>query len=190
MGTNSFFSVEVLGIALSVSRVDDGTTPSINVPSTTYNNGKGMIVDSGTTDMYLPRASASAFEHAWRDIAGRSYTAGSAYTYTDEQLLRLPSVHVRMAEGRTVTIVPEAYMEWVGGTTYRPRIYLDENSGGVMGGPFLRGHDVLFDSSTKQIGFARATCLPNNVTGEDGPHGTTPHMARKPTHKIHGGPRR
>ena len=38
-----------------------------------YNTGKGVIVDSGTTDTYLPRSIAPAFKRRFKDLAKRDY---------------------------------------------------------------------------------------------------------------------
>ena len=38
-----------------------------------YHYPKGVIVDSGTTDTYLPKRMAGQFKKAWKDIVGRDY---------------------------------------------------------------------------------------------------------------------
>ena len=43
---------------------------SIDVPASVYATGKGTIVDSGTTDTYLPRRAADKFKKAWADALG------------------------------------------------------------------------------------------------------------------------
>ena len=45
---------------------------SIGVPASTYATGKGTIVDSGTTDTYLPRRAADQFKRAWSNVMGSS----------------------------------------------------------------------------------------------------------------------
>lgn len=51
---------------------------SITSDATVYQKGKGIIVDSGTTDTYLPKSVASGFSKAWEAVTGSVRNAASA----------------------------------------------------------------------------------------------------------------
>lgn len=133
---------------------------TLRVSNSVYNSGKGVIVDSGTTDTYLPRKMASAFKNRWKAVTKRSY-GNSKMTLTDEQFAALPTVTFVFKDGNgddvPVHMRPDAYMEKVR-NTYVPRVYLTEGSGAVLGANFMQDHDVLFDSDGKRLGFARSDC--------------------------------
>ena len=54
---------------------------SITSDATVYQKGKGIIVDSGTTDTYLPKSVASGFSKAWEAVTGSVRNAASASWY-------------------------------------------------------------------------------------------------------------
>ena len=150
----------VLGERLRASRKDDDGAP-----------GCAGFAPTDADAEKAPRASADAFAAAWARLypdgdggdAGGAYSAGGLYRESERAMRARPTVHVRLAGGKTVSIVPEAYFELQAPGVYRPRIYLTEGTGGVLGGPFLRGHDVLFDNENLRLGVARAACLPSDV---------------------------
>ena len=43
---------------------------SIEADASVYERGKGIIVDSGTTDTYLPKSAAKGFSKAWEATTG------------------------------------------------------------------------------------------------------------------------
>jgi hypothetical protein len=45
------------------------------------NSGKGVIVDSGTTDTYLHRSVAGPFNEVWEKVTGRKYSNSVSFTY-------------------------------------------------------------------------------------------------------------
>jgi hypothetical protein len=49
-----------------------------------YNNGKGTIVDSGTTDTYLPAAINSKFTSLFKSISGVGYSNGNVQLSQDQ----------------------------------------------------------------------------------------------------------
>ena len=64
-----FYGVETLGISLSHGTTyDPDTATVVAVSSSVYGYGDGLIADSGTTDIYLPKAIASAWNSAWRAV--------------------------------------------------------------------------------------------------------------------------
>jgi len=129
---------------------------SIGVKAAVWNTGKGTIVDSGTTDTYLPKRAADQFKKAWEGIVGRKY-ANTKMELDAATIKKLPTVSFVFEDGVTVDVLPSAYMER-SGSKYVPRIYLTEGSGAVLGGNFMQDHDVLFDAENKRVGFATADC--------------------------------
>lgn len=53
--------------------------------------GKGVIVDSGTTDTYLPRTVAAAFKNAFKKACGREY-GNVKMTLSDKDLAGFPTL--------------------------------------------------------------------------------------------------
>ena len=132
----------------------------LEVPDSAYTGGKGVIVDTGTTDTYLPRKVAGQFTKAWKERVGRDY-AIAKMTFTDEQFAQLPVVSFAFKDvnGKPAVIEmpPDAYME-KSAEQFIPRIYLTGEQGVVLGANFLQDHNVLFDQDNKRVGFARSRC--------------------------------
>lgn len=63
------------------------------------NSGKGVIVDSGTTDTYLSKTLAKGFMDAWKDITGVAYS-NSALKLTKKEVAKLPTLLIQL-EGWT-----------------------------------------------------------------------------------------
>ena len=152
-----------------------------------FNDVKGTIIDSGTTDSYLPKTIARPFRRAWENITGTVHS-NKLERYTYAQFLKLPNITIAVEGigGRNIrwSATPSNYMEemvikrkmpgekstqqqirrvdiakpWDGGKTFTNRIYLDEPKGCVLGGNFMADHDILFDIANKRIGIARAEC--------------------------------
>jgi hypothetical protein len=84
---NNWFKVAVLGVRVGSESI--GSTSS-------FGSGKGTIVDSGTTDTYLPRSVEGAFKAAFKKAAGFDYRNGQSYHFTDEELNKLPSIYFEL----------------------------------------------------------------------------------------------
>jgi len=145
-----WFTVKLLDIRMG------GT--SIGVPATTFASGKGTIVDSGTTDTYLPRRAADKFKAAWAAHVGASPKyANTKLAFTASQAKKLPVLTFVFEGGVEVNVDPSAYLERSAGK-YVPRVYLTESSGAVLGANFMQDHDVFFDAEHRRVGFAEADC--------------------------------
>ncbi len=110
---------------------------SIGVDMTQFNSGQGTIVDSGTTDTYLPRGVASAFQSAFKAVAGVDYSTRSM-RLTEEQFKALPDLHFVLDNGVTIPMPWENYIECDGGSC-AGAIFLDNGQGAVLGANFMRG---------------------------------------------------
>jgi hypothetical protein len=141
------------------------------------NGGKGTIVDSGTTDTYLPSALRTHFYSLFKSIAKLEYS-NKLMPLTKEQFAKLPVIVFRLqAAGKVghidLEVQPSSYMELHknsgaafgnpnnvigGGGKYTPRIYLTENVGAVLGANAINKHNVIFDPDGLRVGFAKSRC--------------------------------
>eukprot|EP00903_Cladosiphon_okamuranus_P014165 g13164.t1 len=159
--TEGFFEVEVVDVRLAGK--------SIVSPESleTFQQGTGTIVDSGTTDTYLPRSVADAFSEAWKSATGQEYEPCPGSTFcldlTPLEAARLPILAFQFAGGSFLRIMPHQYLDSaVSGnppkTHYAPRIYLTEWSGAVLGANIMTDRSIVFDLANERIGFADAQC--------------------------------
>jgi hypothetical protein len=150
------------------------------------NSGKGVIVDSGTTDTYLHKKLAKSFASVWKTVTKKDYSH-SALLLSDDQLRRLPTILIQMTAfdsrkdpsqgpasdtiGYAGNLDPTApydillaipatnYMEYSPTTgLYTSRLYFTETQGGVLGANAMQGHNVVFDWENGRIGFSESTC--------------------------------
>lgn len=150
------------------------------------NSGKGVIVDSGTTDTYLHQKLASSFASMWKAVTKKEYSH-NGFLLSDDQLKRLPTILVQMRAfdtrgsdmlssvsdtiGYTGKLDPTSphdvllaipatnYMEYSPTTSlYTSRLYFTETQGGVLGANAIQGHNVVFDWENGRVGFAESTC--------------------------------
>jgi hypothetical protein len=161
--------VNLLDIALvdqSFSREDandktDKEAKSLGFPASKYNSGKGTIVDSGTTDTYLPQAFSDKFSQLFKDISGVKFSSGNV-ALSSKELAAMPNVIFTFegTDGKPFTILMPwtNYVDSVGGGKYAFRIYLTEGSGIVLGANFMSGMNVIFDQDGGRVGFAKSTC--------------------------------
>ncbi|CBN76990.1 aspartic protease PM5 [Ectocarpus siliculosus] len=153
--TNGWFTVQVTDI--TVNRVSIAQDPAI------FQRGKGIIVDSGTTDTYLPRSVAKGFSAAWERATGSPYANCKDNHFcmilTSAELEALPTVTIHMDGGLEVNVRPSGYMDALGkDNAYAPRIYLTESMGGVLGANVMLDHNVVFDYENHLVGFAEGVC--------------------------------
>merc|ERR1719157_17192 len=153
--TSDWFTVEVTGVRVG----DVKMTGSIAA----FQQGKGTIVDSGTTDTYLPRAIAAQFQTAFKAATGMDFVGGKQYTMSAEQVGALPAVYFDLNNGEdqggvTVAMPSSHYMDAVRPGTYRMRLYATESSGAILGANAMRNHDVIFDEENNRMGWVEADC--------------------------------
>lgn len=172
------------------AKADGGhqVTQKVIVDLYQMNSGKGVIIDSGTTDTYLHKSVAEPFDEVWRKVTGVPYS-NIPLKMSKKDLLLLPTVLVQLTAyedspdpstgGHNFDSVPGLaadldrtspqdvllaipamhYMEYSPSKgTYTPRIYFTESQGGVIGSNAMQGHNVLFDWENKRIGFAESSC--------------------------------
>jgi hypothetical protein len=168
---HGWYSVEI--VMLVVGDVEVASVEKNPYLLKSINAGKGCILDSGTTDTYLPEILAKPIGEAVM-----AYTDGltdfseqeRVKTFTFDQFQRLPIVAFVMANDVTLAMKPRNYMEgvpfdmedrvqsWNGSKTLTNRIYLEEPEGTVLGANAMVGHDIFFDVQSHRIGIAKSNC--------------------------------
>ena len=130
---------------------------TIGVQSTSYTHGH-FIVDSGTTDSYLPRSLKAPFEAAFENVTGLKYQASGAGCkgYTDEELDALPNIQLVLeAEDGgdlVLQVTPDQYLIQEKAGRYCASIFLTEVSGGgTHFCLFLFMDRMCIDSRSKQL---------------------------------------
>ena len=124
-----------------------------------FNGGTGTIIDSGTSDTYLPKRIEKDFNRVWYQLTKQKKLTNSLQQYTDTEFERLPNITFILEGGHEWTIQPSEYMEEAKRDKgFYNRIYLDEPKGAVLGANAIINHDILFDMNNRVIGIARAEC--------------------------------
>ncbi|CAN0304270.1 unnamed protein product, partial [Ascophyllum nodosum] len=156
-----WFSVKVEGVLLGGTQIATQKTLEL------FELGTGVIVDSGTTDTYLPQAIASEWHSAWLATSKTPFQnciqENFCMNLSTEEIKTLPTLSVALADGVTLSLTAKEYMEAGprvegGRVSYAPRIYLTEYAGGVLGANMMMNRNVLFDASNERVGFAKARC--------------------------------
>ena len=166
-----WFAVRLLDVLFRHPKTNQ--VVSIGVPFYKFNTGKGVIIDSGTTDTYLPSSAQAQFLSLFKQMAGIVYT-NSKRDLSSEEFERLPTIIYRLegTDGKPIDLEspPSSYTETIVKTSQSPlknarfafRVYLTEPMGTVLGANFMLGHNVIFDYDERRIGFAKSECLPSN----------------------------
>lgn len=161
-----WFTVHLIDILMI--RPGDSEAKSIGGPLASGLGSKGSIVDSGTTDTYLPVAVAGHFKALFQSLTKLDYD-NKPMKLDSKRFHSLPIIIYRLEglDGKPVDIRihPNAYMEkqaaaGAAADAYTPRIYLTEPSGAVLGANFIVNYNTIFDIQQQRIGFARSTCIP------------------------------
>ncbi|CAJ1949947.1 unnamed protein product [Cylindrotheca closterium] len=175
----------------AVSSAKEDIVP-ILIDEDVVNSGKGVIVDSGTTDTYLNANALPAFSKVWRSVTGMEYKH-KPIALTDEQLQVLPTVLVQFQAASSsfenylkpvlgqvgmldpknsmdvlLAIPATSYMEYMPTMKmYASRLYFTETSGGVLGANAMQGYNVLFDWQHHRIGFSQSSCAYDLIEKEE-----------------------
>lgn len=88
---SSYYTIHVENILLKLDR----EYYDIGESSSKINTGKGIIIDSGTTDSYLPSSISSSFRKVYQKITG-IIPSNSPITLTQPQLHKLPTIIYRV----------------------------------------------------------------------------------------------
>lgn len=179
-----WFGVNVRNVYLRPAGSASGALEPI-APNVAYLLGKpSAVVDSGTTDTYLPASVAAQFAAALKKVTDGLDFKAKEWKLTKAQLSQLPSIVFRLqatgpvaeaavaqqgnnsaiptyGPGTVVDVVMPwtSYLDNVGDNLYSARIGFTEARGSVvLGSNFMTGYNVIFDSENKRIGFAQSAC--------------------------------
>lgn len=157
--TSNWYTLNLLDVFL-IHR-ESKSRKSLGQFKNVYDSGKGTIVDSGTTDTYLPRHVTKRFISIFKEFSGVSFS--QAKMVLDESQLDLMPDVAFVFEGEDhnpfeVVMPWSNYVDSLGGGKYAFRIYLTEASGAVLGANFMSGHNVIFDPDGRRVGFAKSEC--------------------------------
>lgn len=125
-----------------------------------YTRKHNAIIDSGSTDTFLPLSIAIPFKKTWKEVTGLDFTNEPAI-FDPEEFLKLPTIVVVLEGGYHWKLYPQNYFEFNGSNSWTNRIYLDEPSGAVLGANAMFGHDIKFDIINKRLGIVEADCNKN-----------------------------
>ena len=183
--TKGWFTVNLLDVSLrpstaasaaALSKRSNGSSVSLGANVAVLNgyDHKGVIIDSGTTDTYLPHDVKKSFEEIFKRMTKITYSNNNMIL-SRVQYESLPVVVFTLEgpDGMPVKIEcpPSSYAEEMGGGfMYAFRIYLTEASGAVLGANFMMDHNVIFDIDSKRVGFAQAKCKQGKKKQSMGKH--------------------
>jgi len=125
---SGWFTVRLLEVFIRSGK-DKINVKSVDATSQKYNSGKGCIVDSGTTDTYLPSSIAYQFNSIFKELSGMSYS-NKPMEIKPEIFENLPVIVFKFesTNGKPVYIEmpPESYSEQLDVNKYAFRIYVNE----------------------------------------------------------------
>lgn len=167
----TFYPVNMTSFAVGQNR--------LNVEPSVYTRGDA-IVDSGSTDITLPRAAFDAFrdlmvaqcqhgnnlvgichdETGHKIQPGAGMFQGLCYSLNTTQIEAFPTLHVRLGDNVSLPLSPNIYVR--GGASYcddPDQVTLGIDSGAVadgtlLGDIFMEGFFTIFDRKNQRIGFA------------------------------------
>ena len=169
---------------------------TLATPEADLNHGD-VLIDSGTSDTYLNKLVMKSFRIAFHQLCGREFK-NEPMTLTDEELNNLPTIVLQLVGDSKVNpknypdpnhtpglageqldpthpydvlvaIPPQHYMEYEPlSEQYVPRVYLNQDEGGILGANVLMGHQVFFDIEKRRIGFAESTCNYSDIVDKEG----------------------
>ncbi|CAK4204643.1 unnamed protein product [Aphanomyces euteiches] len=171
VSSTGWYTVEVLDILI-------GNT-SLGVSPSWYNSGRGVIVDSGSTDTYFSSSIRSSFESLFLKVAGRQYVEEESFELSLAEQRKLPDVQIVLrgsSAGSSVvlTIPPRQYYTTTTEGTLINNIHFSQGSGGgtqfkrslshpdcpllVLGASTMMNFNVIFDVDKRRVGFAPSQC--------------------------------
>ena len=149
--------------------LNGGIKESIGEPTNKLNQGKGIIIDSGTTDTFLSSNIKKSFETMFLKMSNGIRFGNHKMTLTDRQFRRLPVIVYRFQnkydESQFIDIEtsPISYADKFrsakpGAHDYIFRIYLTEGAGAVLGSNFMNYHNIEFDIENMEVGISSESC--------------------------------
>lgn len=175
------YSIQISKVYVGEVCITCGVKDDHTLAYSAFRDGRGALLDTGTTDTFFPKPALPAFKAAWEGMVGMTMKESARYSYQDFQ--SIPDITVIFESNATLVIPATSYMDhvplvessnhqnstilkgaaesakqWKGKKMLTMRIYCDEKSGAVFGANALRHYDVLYDLEANRIGFARSNC--------------------------------
>ncbi|TMW64926.1 hypothetical protein Poli38472_009093 [Pythium oligandrum] len=146
---------------VQVKKILVGDKP-VDVTENQINSGKGVIVDSGTTDTFFVSGGSRSFNHLFSKLAGMDYSE-RRMDLSAKELAKLPNITIILAgangEEDIALVVPATkYLSKADDGSYYGNFHFTERSGGVLGASTMVGYDVIFDTEGNRVGFAESDC--------------------------------
>jgi hypothetical protein len=166
-----WYSVSVVQVYMDdILITDKDTNPHI---LKALHGGRGTVLDSGTTDIYLPTIMEPVIATVWKDRTSGHVWKKHTQKYTYDAFLRLPLFHFILQGNVTITLEPRYYMDhdgtldmpWDGTKSLSNLIRTEEDTGAVFGFNGMAGYDFYYKES--HIGIARADCERGFVWQDD-----------------------
>lgn len=180
------YTINTIEVSL-VTKSDPPDTFGFELDPNVYNSGKGTIIDSGTTDTFLPTSVQQRFNELFLQITGVDYTQ-EAIHLTYAQVAMMPNLVITAegVNGDSVELVlpSSSYVDNLGGGKYAFRIYFQDDTGVVLGGNFFLEKNIIFDADNQRVGFAQSTCNFEEFTAPE-----TSEPTRRPTKSPSATPR-
>ncbi|KAF0696095.1 Aste57867_13133 [Aphanomyces stellatus] len=166
------------GITVTELRFGD---QKLQVDLTAMNSKRHVIVDSGTTDSYLPREYADTWNAVFSKVTGRKYQTDTDQCdgFSDAEIAAMPPFEMHMQgaiPGQQVVLsIPASQLFAPNGNGKRcGSMYMTEQAGGVIGANFMMNHEFVFDPDNMRVGFSPANCDYRGLDAEMTPHTTIP----------------
>ncbi|CAH0481060.1 unnamed protein product [Peronospora belbahrii] len=139
---------------------------SLGIDEKTINSGKGVIVDSGTTDTFFDAGGNRRFMKAFRHAAGGRDYSEKVMKLSQDELARLPVISIVLSgmkgdgsDDIQLDVPASKYLiSSHDGVSYYGNLHFSERSGGVLGASVMIGLDVIFDAENQRVGFAESHC--------------------------------
>lgn len=143
--SSGFYEIKIVDIQL-IPRGIGGAPQSLNLSPDLLSKRSFAILDSATTDTFLPKSLLPLFSSTFKSITGIDYT-NDDLTLTDEQLSSIPTVSFVLLDTQGgsfhVTMPMESYVEDVSETeadrVFAFRLYFTEDQGAILGSSFMLG---------------------------------------------------
>jgi len=146
----------------------------VSTDSTDLNEIGGVLVDSGTTLIYLPTAVTSAIEVKVQ--AAVSSLQASFFQWSscveEEDLSSFPDLTLSL-DGYDLILSPYQYLLWYSDCYYWG---ISSSSIPIIGNVALQGKLVVFDKEANQLGFADGDCSSYGGTSFDSSDGSSSSM--------------
>lgn len=152
---------------------------TLGVEAKKYNTGKGLIVDSGSTDTFFTSEARDAFLTLFKHLTNGIEYSNKPMSLTPEDIEKLPNITLVFAsDGKSeqgqdilkqdvkLEIPPTKYLTVTKSGKVYGNYHFTESNGGVLGASTMVGLDVIFDQDQHRIGFAYANCDKDLKSGD------------------------